>query len=156
MEFLLVLGVLVMIALLIWLNHSISSEFYQVAVAKGHPEKKYYWYPFFLGVIGYLMIIALTKKDTQGAPAQKQEKRPASPSSRPVLQSNVRTAGSVSSSVDPGTGEPAPQPAPKSAPVLPGPDEWLCTCGRINRNYVSNCGCGKSKREVLNEQNPRV
>ena len=28
--------------------------------------------------------------------------------------------------------------------------EWRCTCGRINRSYISTCACGKSKIDVIN------
>ena len=45
--------------LVIWINYLIAREFYRAAVMKGHPEQKYLWLPFFLGVIGYLLVIAL-------------------------------------------------------------------------------------------------
>ena len=27
-------------------------------------------------------------------------------------------------------------------------DEWVCTCGRKNKNYVSSCVCGVNKRDL--------
>lgn len=27
--------------------------------------------------------------------------------------------------------------------------DWTCTCGRVNRSYVTTCSCGKNKREVM-------
>ena len=30
--------------------------------------------------------------------------------------------------------------------------EWRCTCGNINKDYVSSCSCGRNKREVLSSQ----
>ena len=37
----------------------IANEFYKVAQAKGYSEKKYLWLSFWLGIIGYLLVIAL-------------------------------------------------------------------------------------------------
>ena len=28
----------------------------------------------------------------------------------------------------------------------PDPDEWKCSCGRINKDYVSSCVCGNTKQ----------
>lgn len=29
-------------------------------------------------------------------------------------------------------------------------DEWLCSCGRVNKKYVSSCACGRAKPETNN------
>lgn len=34
-------------------------EFYNIAEIKGHPKGKYFWYSFLLGIVGWLMVIAL-------------------------------------------------------------------------------------------------
>lgn len=38
-----------------------------------------------------------------------------------------------------------PSAAPRKENVLAGPDEWRCSCGRINKNYVFTCACGNSR-----------
>ena len=55
MEGLIVLGGI--IVLIVWFF--ISKEFYGIAKEKGHPQEKYLWITFFLGVVGALLIIAL-------------------------------------------------------------------------------------------------
>ena len=27
-------------------------------------------------------------------------------------------------------------------------DSWLCSCGRMNANFISSCSCGTSKRDA--------
>lgn len=56
MEILLVLFVLVA---LFALYYFIAKWFYEVAMKKGHRDKKYFWICFWLSWIGYLLIIAL-------------------------------------------------------------------------------------------------
>lgn len=51
--------VLVACVLVLWIDNIIAKEFYFAAQAKGYYEKKYLWICFFLGVVGYLLIIAL-------------------------------------------------------------------------------------------------
>lgn len=46
-------------ALLFWIQYLIAREFYVIASAKGYPQKKYLWLPFFLGMIGFLLVVAL-------------------------------------------------------------------------------------------------
>lgn len=43
----------------------VANEFYQVAKKKGHKEIKYFWLSFFLGIIGYLLVIALPDRGMQ-------------------------------------------------------------------------------------------
>lgn len=47
------------LALLIWLNWYISKQFYEAAQAKGYNDRKYFWICFWLGIVGYLLVIAL-------------------------------------------------------------------------------------------------
>lgn len=54
-----VLLILTGCALMLWVMYLIANEFYKAAQAKGYSEKKYLWLPFLLGVVGYLLVIAL-------------------------------------------------------------------------------------------------
>lgn len=45
-----------------------AKAMYDIAVMKGHPEKKYFWWCFWMAMLGYLMVIALP--DRRGAQAQ--------------------------------------------------------------------------------------
>ena len=62
MAFLIVLLSLAVIVALLYLQYVIAKEFYSAAVTKGYSNRKYLWYCFFLGMIGYLMVIALPNK----------------------------------------------------------------------------------------------
>lgn len=57
--FLSILVILIGAALLFWVDFLISREFYRAAQAKGFNERKYFWLPFWLGIVGYLLVIAL-------------------------------------------------------------------------------------------------
>ena len=56
MELLILVGVVI---LSIFINHLIAAAFYDIAQKKGHYEKRYYWISFWLGIVGYLLVIAL-------------------------------------------------------------------------------------------------
>ncbi len=43
-------------ALLDWY---IAKEFHNIASKKGHAEKKYFWWCFWLGAVGWFMVVAL-------------------------------------------------------------------------------------------------
>lgn len=52
--------VLLLVAVVaLWLAWYLANQFYEVAVEKGHADKKYFWISFWLGAIGYLLVIAL-------------------------------------------------------------------------------------------------
>ena len=57
---------LIGLALYLWLCYFIAEQFYEAAKAKGYSDKKYFWITFWLGLIGYCLIIALPDR---GAPA---------------------------------------------------------------------------------------
>ena len=57
------LGVLGL-ALVLWINYLMAREFQRAAEAKGFTEKKYLWICFFLGLPGYLLVIALPNKNS--------------------------------------------------------------------------------------------
>lgn len=55
MEF---LGLLILTAILV-LDWFAAKEMYNIAVMKGHTQKKYFWWCFWMAVFGYAMVIAL-------------------------------------------------------------------------------------------------
>ena len=50
---------IIILILAIWLEWYIANQFYAVAKAKGHSDRKYLWICFWLTVVGYLLVIAL-------------------------------------------------------------------------------------------------
>lgn len=50
---------IVIFILLIYINYLIANNFYNIAKTKGFNNKKYFWFCFWLGIVGYLMVIAL-------------------------------------------------------------------------------------------------
>ena len=54
-----ILASLAIAAAAIWILWLVAKEFYVAAKAKGYYEKKYFWICFLLGVIGYLLVVAL-------------------------------------------------------------------------------------------------
>lgn len=59
MEALLFLLGLAFLCFVIWLWWYIAKQFEEVAEAKGYTDKKYFWICFWLGAIGYLLVVAL-------------------------------------------------------------------------------------------------
>lgn len=57
---------LIIIVVYILINRYISRAFYEIAQKKGQSEKRYYWFPFWLGIVGYLLVVALP--DLQARP----------------------------------------------------------------------------------------
>ena len=47
-------------------SYFIAMEFYKAAVARGWPNKKYFWICFLLPIAGYLLVVALPDR---GGPA---------------------------------------------------------------------------------------
>lgn len=43
----------------LFISYLVAEEFDKIAVMKGYPEKKYFWWCFCLGLIGWLMVAAL-------------------------------------------------------------------------------------------------
>ena len=48
------------------ISYYLAKEFYKASVARGWPEKKYFWICFLLPIAGYLLVIALPDR---GGPA---------------------------------------------------------------------------------------
>ena len=44
------------------LDYLIAKEFEFIAIEKGYEGRKYFWYSFILGSIGYILVVALPKK----------------------------------------------------------------------------------------------
>ena len=65
MEFLILLGAVLLIVLAV----AVAKEFWRIALMKGNPEKRYFWWSLFLGIVGWLMVIALP--DRGGAVTEK-------------------------------------------------------------------------------------
>ena len=60
-------GIIVLVvAVCLVVSYFVAKEFYKAAVARGWPQKKYFWICFLLPVIGYLLVIALPDR---GGPA---------------------------------------------------------------------------------------
>lgn len=51
--------ILLAIAVVLVIQYLIAKEFYEAAAAKGYTAKKYLWLSFLLGMVGYLLVIAL-------------------------------------------------------------------------------------------------
>ena len=60
-----VIGIVVLV-IAIWIDWLIAQEFYNAAILKGYPDTKYMWICFFLGVVGYLLVIALPDRENTG------------------------------------------------------------------------------------------
>ena len=50
---------LMVIALVFVLSYFIAKWFYEVAEEKGYHDRKYFWICFWLGAIGYLLVVAM-------------------------------------------------------------------------------------------------
>ena len=50
---------IIIAAAIIVVNYFIAKEFYKAAVMKGWASKKYFWFPFFFTLAGYILVAAL-------------------------------------------------------------------------------------------------
>ena len=97
--------IIVIIAII--LSVVISSKFQEIAEMKGHSGGPYFWFTFFFGIIGMLMVVALpdhSNKTTETAPVTffqpKQE-----PDTRPIATVNNPNKESVPISAELKNGE---------------------------------------------------
>jgi hypothetical protein len=58
-----ILAVLAPIGVYLWLCWFIAKQFYEVAQMKGYTDKKYFWITFWLGPVGYFLVIALPNRN---------------------------------------------------------------------------------------------
>ena len=63
-----VIAGLLVLAIIIAIDWFAAKAMYEIAVMKGHPQKKYFWWCFWMAMFGYPMVIALP--DRRGAQAQ--------------------------------------------------------------------------------------
>lgn len=86
----------------------LANCFYDIACEKGFYERRYFWIPFLLGLVGYLMVVAL--------PDRKKEKTEQSHKVTPLVASHQvqKTVGKWT--------------CPCCGNVLPG-DVIQCKCG---------------------------
>ena len=119
---------LILVGLAIFIGYLISNEFHHIACQKGHTEKKYFWYCFFLGIIGYLMVIAL-----------------------PDLRSRPKMEETVSYTQYTSGNQPAyrrEQSEEMKREIMMN-NGWKCSkCGRANPHYTGTCACGNSKYDA--------
>ena len=64
---LIVLGIISALAVVICIWFLIAKAFYRIACMKRFYEKKYLWAPFFLGIVGMLLVAALPTRYQNGA-----------------------------------------------------------------------------------------
>ena len=57
------IGYLIGLVIGLVILYYIAKQFYAVAVDKGHPERKYFHICFWLGLVGYLLVIALPDRN---------------------------------------------------------------------------------------------
>ena len=86
----------------------IANCFYEIACMKGFRDKRYFWLPFLLGIIGYLLVVALPDRNKETATPAK----PAPPLFRP--QETQKSVGKWA--------------CPDCGNVLSG-DKKQCACG---------------------------
>ena len=51
--------ILITVVILFLVNLGTANQFYKIASMKGHSDKQYFWWCFFLGIVGWLMVVAL-------------------------------------------------------------------------------------------------
>ena len=68
----------------LWLWYLFCRVFYQIAEEKGFPEKKYLWLPYWLGIFGMLLVVALPDRGVQKVTMPNGQVQAAQPASRPV------------------------------------------------------------------------
>ncbi len=58
-----VIGAIIVVSIYFIIQYLIASTFYQIACQKGHEERKYFHFCFWLGIVGWLMVVALPDRD---------------------------------------------------------------------------------------------
>lgn len=112
------------------INYFVAKEIAEIAEMKGFFGITYFWFTFFLGIVGILMVIALPDASQNKVPQPSM----AVPTASPSAQS--RTSSATQGGVH-----------------FAGASEWTCTCGRNHKDYESSCVCGVTKIEAKAAQN---
>lgn len=114
MDTIMFLGIAALVAAAAAVASYLANCFYDIACEKGFVERRYFWIPFLLGIVGYIMVAAL--------PDRRKEK-PEQPTVKPLV---------------------VPHPAQKNVGkwacpycgnVLPG-DVIQCKCGHRRQTMV--------------------
>ena len=108
------------------INGAVASKFADIAGMKGHEGSPYFWFTFFMGIVGMLMVVALPDLNRP-----KTDIRTPSPSQTP-------------SRFEPPSYQPMSNPKPGS---------WTCTCGRKHQSYETSCICGVTKASLKKTSN---
>lgn len=64
------LMMIIAVAVMLWIWYLVAKEFYKIAEMKGHAESKYLWISFLLGVVGWMLVIALPDRRQQTVQVQ--------------------------------------------------------------------------------------
>lgn len=51
--------ILLIVVLFLVIDWFAAQQFHEIAKMKGHPETKYLWWCFWMGIVGWAMVIAL-------------------------------------------------------------------------------------------------
>jgi len=117
-----------LIILAVWLviDWLISEEFYTVAYNKGFGERRYFWYCFLFGIVGYLLVIALPTLDDE--------------------EKSKRIGGVNTSFINSGYSYSESNGQISGHKTTAAQGCWKCKkCGRDVPNYAGTCACGQSK-----------
>ncbi len=63
------IGIVPIILLVVYflIEYFVAGWFYEVVEAKGYRDRKYFWICFWLGIVGYLLVIALPNRSEVAA-----------------------------------------------------------------------------------------
>ena len=115
----------------------VASKFSEIAEMKGHNGSTYFWYTFWLGIYGMLMVIALPNiKATENKVVTSKNEMPSFVQNENQIQTVAQTQASNSKDVNKGN-------PPVSAEISNG--EKVCPkCGQSQRADRSVCwSCGQ-------------
>ena len=82
------MGILTGAVVYLLISWAIATEFHIIAQEKGYSERKYLWYCFLFGIIGYLMVIALPDRGKRYVTRTTYSSAPATPKTPTSTQSS--------------------------------------------------------------------
>ena len=71
-------------------SYIFAYEFFEIVTLKGYKDRKYFWFCFLFGIIGYLMVIALPSKNNTTANTSTQSQKYTYTEPKPLDLSNFR------------------------------------------------------------------
>lgn len=179
---LMIILLLLPLAALVAVWYLVSTEFARIAADKGYPDRHYFHYCFWLGLVGILMIVAMPDKKSHIAnpsvPATPGSSGPRPPvtttdTDAPRRPPEQAASVPVAFARDPQSAAPAPAAhneeravTQKTVSVLaklsgkatePGaPTTWKCTCRALNPISATICDkCRSTWRCSCGKVNPR-